>query len=78
MKAPDCYFFVDGDGSDGDRRIRPMHVGCRDDRPSWFYKGSEEGYGPFLYRCAVCGEDIYDNRKNEEKEDQTAGQDARR
>ena len=64
MKDQDCYFMVDPDPliSEDKRCMLVFCLPCRDKLHSdqgWFYKGSEEGYGPFDFICDGCGATIH-------------------
>lgn len=62
MGYPDCYFFVDIEVPEEERSMSIMCIKCHDEtKPDtgWYYKGSVEGYGPFVYKCDICGEVIY-------------------
>ncbi len=64
----DCYFFVDVTIPEEDRTISSLHVECRNEKMpdvGWFYQGSVEGYGPFEYKCALCGGIIHSANKQE-------------
>lgn len=76
MTIPDCYFFVDEEDSEEERKMSVMHVECRDaEMPGvgWLYRGSVEGYGPYDYECAICGELIYAGKQglDDKKEAET-------
>jgi formylmethanofuran dehydrogenase subunit E len=75
MQHPDCYFFVDMKTPEEERTMSVMCVKCHDEKmpeTGWFYRGSVEGYGPFTYKCEICGELIYspDQQEGEEKDDE--------
>lgn len=43
---------------------------CHDQKmpdTGWFYRGTEEGYGPFDYQCCICGKYVH---KAEDDQDQ--------
>ena len=74
MKEPeDCYFFVDPQIPLEDQCMSILCISCHDkDMPDtgWFYKGSEEGYGPFDYQCCKCGKCVYRPSFDEEESDE--------
>lgn len=83
MSTPDCYFFVDQSVPEEDQTVSPLCVECHDSKMpevGWFYKGSVEGYGPFEYKCRVCGKVIYAGEEgiNVQEENQATGEDPRR
>lgn len=85
MERPDCYFFIDSELPEEEQSVSAMHVECRDEEmpgTGWFYRGSVEGYGPFEYKCAICGNIIYDGNQGPNDEDdqkaKTASEDPRR
>jgi hypothetical protein len=54
----DCYFFIDESVPEEKRKISVLCVECHDTKmpkTGMFYEGSKEGYGPFDYKCCVCG-----------------------
>ena len=54
----DCYFFVDHTVPLEQRKISVLCVECHDTKmpdTGMFYNGSKEGYGPFEYKCCLCG-----------------------
>jgi hypothetical protein len=66
----DCYFYVDMDVPESERRMSAMHVGCRNtNKPNegWFYRGSVEGYGPFEYRCKICNGIIHEAEQDDKE-----------
>ena len=72
MNTPDCYFFVDTNVPASDQKISALCVSCHDEKMpdiGWFYKGSVEGYGPFTYKCNLCGSIIYSEDDNVDKVD---------
>jgi hypothetical protein len=62
MMNRDCYFFVD---TAVPEEKRTMSVICAESGKhpipdgAWFYRGSVEGYGPFNYKCCICGDVIH-------------------
>ena len=70
--SQDCYFFIDPNVPERERKIQCLHVHCRDQHypdTGWFYRGSEEGYGPWDYKCQECGELIH--KAEDDNEDKT-------
>ena len=66
--AEDCYFFIDPTVPIQEQSILCLHTYCRDEHypdTGWFYEGSKEGYGPWDFKCHVCGKLIHkaDNDK---------------
>jgi len=64
--ADDCYFFIDME-QDVPEEKRTISVLCVEDRKQhypntgWFWEGSKLGYGPWAYKCQVCGRDVSGN-----------------
>ena len=64
MSDLDCYFMIDSN-PDIPEELRTMMVLCIECRElhepesGWFYRGSEEGYGPFDYVCDKCGKMLH-------------------
>lgn len=57
MENPDCFFILDMNVPDENRKIETFCVPCyletgRDD--GWFWEGSKRGYGPFMFKCDIC------------------------
>lgn len=66
-KLNDCYFFVDLNIPEEKRTMSILCIECHDkDMPDvgWFYEGSKEGYGPFEFKCCLCGEIIHEANKD--------------
>lgn len=65
----DCYFFIDESVPEKERKMSVLCVECHDTKlpNGMFYKGSKDGYGPFTYKCCICGKIVHEpnNRKNE-------------
>lgn len=59
--SEDCYFWIDEKVSEEERVMNVMCVPCHDNKPStgWFWEGSAKGYGPYEYKCDVCGKVIH-------------------
>lgn len=58
MEQRDCYFFIDVSVPEDDRTMSVLCIPCHDNKmpdTGWFYKGSVEGYGPYTYKCHICG-----------------------
>lgn len=78
MKDQNCYFFVDPTVPEEERTISVMCVKCHDEEmpeTGWFYRGSEEGYGPFDYQCELCGKFVHkvsDDEDDKEKAEATS------
>ena len=69
----DCYFFVDHEVPIQERKISVLCVKCHDEKmpeTGMFYEGSKEGYGPFNYKCCLCGELVH--KSDEYKKDEIA------
>lgn len=82
MADYDCYFFVDMGVPEEERTMSILCVECHEQKMpdvGWFYKGSEEGYGPFLYKCCLCGKVIHaeDEGEHDEEEAKAPGEDSR-
>lgn len=63
MTKRDCFFFVNLDVPEEDRTMSVLCVPCRTEKmpdTGWFYRGSVEGYGPFTYKCCLCGSVIHE------------------
>ena len=70
----DCYFFEDGKVPLEERRISVLCVECHDTKmpnTGMFYKGSKEGYGPFNYKCCLCGHLVHESEESEELDENT-------
>ncbi len=70
----DCYFFIDEDVPLEERKISVLCVECHDAKmpeTGMFYRGSKDGYGPFNYKCCLCGKLVHRADDDDEK-DQTA------
>lgn len=66
--AEDCYFFVDMDKDvpDEQRTMSVLCVPCHDQhypQAGWFWPGSENGYGPWEYKCCVCGKNVNERKR---------------
>lgn len=73
MKSQNCYFFVDLSIPEKDRCISALCIQCHDAKlpdTGWFYNGMKEGYGPFDFKCSICGNFIHkaNDDENEQKE----------
>jgi hypothetical protein len=72
MTNTDCYFFVDIEVPEKDRTMSVLCVPCHDEKmpdTGWFYKGSKEGYGPFDYKCSLCGSIIHSQGDHDNKDE---------
>jgi len=72
MADNDCYLFVDMNVPEKERKISVLCIECHDEKmpkTGAFYAGSKEGYGPFNFRCCLCGIFIHkaDDEENKEK-----------
>jgi len=72
MNDVDCFIFVekDEDTESEDGYIRFMCIDCHEKNYSklgWFYKGSEQGYGPWKYSCCKCDEIIHQHKEENVK-----------
>ena len=56
----DCYWFLDEDES----VMKALCVDCKK-KDSWFWKGSEFGYGDYHLECSNCGKILHESKKNE-------------
>jgi hypothetical protein len=68
--SSDCYFFIDANVPEEERKILCLHVKCRDENcpdMGWFYEGSKEGYGPWDFICHFCGGFIHKAESNDEE-----------
>lgn len=74
--SEDCYFYIDmteQDVPEDERKVSPLCIRCREDKfpgqnMGWFWEGSTHGYGPWAYKCRICGHVIYDpNQEKHEK-----------
>jgi hypothetical protein len=64
MNKEDCYFFIDANENipELEKTVSTLCVECHDKyypEIGWFWKGSQEGYGPFTYSCFKCQKIIY-------------------
>jgi hypothetical protein len=67
----DCYFYTT-------RRDKQTFVDClcvechqtKFPELGWFWQGSVQGYGPFLFKCSKCEKVIYEH-DNEDQETKT-------
>lgn len=64
--SEDCYFYVDmeQDVPDEERKVSPLCIHCHEDKfpgqnVGWFWQGSINGYGPWVYQCKICGRVIH-------------------
>ena len=66
----DCYFFIDPDPSvpEEQKTMSILCVKCHRDTPDvgWFYQGSKDGYGPFVYECTRCNKMIYNGKRKKQ------------
>lgn len=82
MSDQDCYFFVDLSIPEEDRSMSVLCLECHDQKmpdTGWFYEGSKEGYGPFDYQCAICGNYVHkaEDDEDHQEEIETASEDTR-
>jgi len=67
----DCYFFVDESVPLQERKMSVLCVECHDNKmpeTGMFYHGSKEGYGPFDYKCCICGQLVNDSDEYDEED----------
>jgi hypothetical protein len=72
MQQDDCYFFVDESLPLREQRMSVACVGCHAaeiPEAGWFYRGSKEGYGPFVYKCSFCNKIIYQPSEGDDGEE---------
>jgi len=65
----DCYFFVDEEVPLKEQKISVLCVECHDTKmpeTGMFYQGSKEGYGPFNYKCCLCGNLVHESDESNE------------
>lgn len=65
-----CYCLVDPrpETTDEDRKIVHLCVECRNEHypdHGWFWEGSKEGYGPWEFKCFLCGKILHDPANDE-------------
>jgi hypothetical protein len=68
----DCYFFVDLSVPENDRTMSVLCTDCHDNKMpdvGWFYKGSKEGYGPYEFKCCICGRIVHEAEKDDTDEE---------
>lgn len=67
--SEDCYFFIDLEEPEDERKISVLCLTCREEKlpdTGWFWQGSKRGYGPFNYKCCHCDKIIHSKKgKNE-------------
>jgi hypothetical protein len=66
MMDEDCYFFVD----ENENKMSVLCVECHDTKmpkTGMFYAGSKEGYGPFNYKCCLCGKLVHEFNESEDQ-----------
>jgi len=75
--SKDCYFYIDmeQDVPEEDRAISPLCVNCKQEKfpnqdVGWFWDGSN-GFGPWVYKCKICGTVIHDPNQEEHEEIET-------
>lgn len=69
MPDEDCYFFIDPSVPYKDRKLSVLCVQCHNDQmpdTGMFYLGSQEGYGPFDFKCCICGKYIHKTGEDSE------------
>lgn len=56
----DCFFVVEND------IIRCLCIKHGKERENaWFWEGSRLGYGPFIFKCHICGEIVFDEAETD-------------
>lgn len=69
--SEDCYFFIDPTIPEDVRTMSVVCVECHDQYipdTGWFYRGSQDGYGPYDYQCCKCGKLVH--QVNEELDEE--------
>lgn len=59
--SDDCYFWINELIPEDVRVMNVMCVPCHEksSKQGWFWQGSVKGYGPYEYKCDVCGKVIH-------------------
>jgi hypothetical protein len=70
MAEEDCYFFIDEKVPLQERTMSVLCTECHDTKMpvGMFYRGSQDGYGPFEFKCCVCQKIIHTVEENDEEE----------
>lgn len=76
--SEDCYFYIDKteqDVPDHKQKISPLCVSCKEEHfpgqnVGWFWQ-AEQGYGPWVFKCNICGHIIHDPDQEEYEEIET-------
>lgn len=58
----DCYFWIDNKIAENEQIMNMMCLDCHQDKHpelGWYWEGSKKGYGPFEYKCDICGKIIH-------------------
>lgn len=58
----DCFFYIDCRTPKDEQYMSVMCVQCHDEKHpdmGWFWPGTKKGYGPFEYKCAICGKMVH-------------------
>jgi hypothetical protein len=64
----DCFFFIDYSVPETEQKMSVLCIDCQSifKIEAWLYRGTENGYGPFDYKCCKCDKLIHS--KEEEGE----------
>lgn len=62
VMSEDCYFFIDPSVPQEQQKMSVLCVECHNEHmpdTGMFWAGSREGYGPFNYKCCLCGKFVH-------------------
>jgi hypothetical protein len=60
--SENCYFWLDLEVPEAVRTMSIFCIQCHDEKyrnVGWLWEGSKKGYGPFDYKCTICGKMIH-------------------
>lgn len=68
----DCYFYIDYTVPIQERSMSVICVQCHDEHmpdTGMFWAGSNEGYGPYDYRCNKCEKLIHEHKEHDKDDE---------
>jgi len=57
MEKENCYWFVDNNLPENERKMAALCEKCHDEKYKdlgWFWPGAQKGYGPYDIICTFC------------------------